>query len=280
MGFDPVSYLMGKEAGGGGVSPADNGKVVVNGSLVAQTAHETVTENGTYDTTTNNSVTVNVPSRDPYTYPICYSLSLSRKNDSYTGNPTITIDCSALSSFANICNGGGTSNNPGYKKVKLVNLPVVGGSILNAFGNHGWNSAFESLELESNLVGTGNCNSAINCRTLKHITGGSIDLTSATSVASFASQANNLEDVSFVASSIKLSIDFIGASNLTDDSVVSIANGLDATVSAQTLSLNSTVKARCQTLMGTVSDGVFTADASGTVTLADFITTTKGWTLA
>ena len=59
MGFDPVSYLMGKEAGGGGgITPADNGKVVVNGALVAQTAHETVTENGTYDTTTNNSVTL------------------------------------------------------------------------------------------------------------------------------------------------------------------------------------------------------------------------------
>lgn len=104
MSFDPVSYLMGKESGGGGGSSVtvepltvtengtytapegeafspvtvlvqnsfsadDEGKVVVNRPdvgdnyyvLDAQTEHATVTSNGTYDTTTNNSVTVNVP---------------------------------------------------------------------------------------------------------------------------------------------------------------------------------------------------------------------------
>lgn len=91
--FDPVSYVMGKQAGGGGgditveslsvtengtttapsgkaYSPvvvsvpnsytvSDEGKVVSNGALVAQTAM-TATQNGTVDTTLNNSVTVNV----------------------------------------------------------------------------------------------------------------------------------------------------------------------------------------------------------------------------
>lgn len=93
--FDPVSYAMGKQAGGGGggditVEPlsvtenntytapsgkayspvvvsvpnsytaGDEGKVVSNGSLVAQTAHAKVTSNGTIDTTLNNSVEVDV----------------------------------------------------------------------------------------------------------------------------------------------------------------------------------------------------------------------------
>lgn len=40
---------------------ADEGKVVNNGALVAQTAHAPVTANGTIDTTLNNSVPVNVP---------------------------------------------------------------------------------------------------------------------------------------------------------------------------------------------------------------------------
>ena len=40
---------------------SDEGKVVSNGALVAQTAHAPVTANGTIDTTLNNSVTVNVP---------------------------------------------------------------------------------------------------------------------------------------------------------------------------------------------------------------------------
>lgn len=40
---------------------SDEGKVVSSGSLVSQTAHAEVTQNGTIDTTLNNSVTVNVP---------------------------------------------------------------------------------------------------------------------------------------------------------------------------------------------------------------------------
>lgn len=45
----------------GGISPSDEGKVVSNGVLVSQTAHAEVTQNGTIDTTLNNSVVVNVP---------------------------------------------------------------------------------------------------------------------------------------------------------------------------------------------------------------------------
>lgn len=40
----------------------DEGKVVSSGALVAQTAYATITDNGTYDTTTNNSVVVDVGS--------------------------------------------------------------------------------------------------------------------------------------------------------------------------------------------------------------------------
>lgn len=41
---------------------SDEGKVVDAGALVAQTAHSEITENGTYDTTLNDEVVVNVPS--------------------------------------------------------------------------------------------------------------------------------------------------------------------------------------------------------------------------
>lgn len=44
-----------------GITAADEGKVVKNGALVAQTARATaIAENGTYDTTENNEVTINV----------------------------------------------------------------------------------------------------------------------------------------------------------------------------------------------------------------------------
>lgn len=78
-----------------------------------------------------------------------------------------------------------------------------------------------------------------------------------------------------------------GSNLLTDDSLCQIANALCATYTS-TLTLHATPKTRCSTLMGTVSSvtddtgtyDFFTADANGTVSLADFITTTKGWTLA
>lgn len=69
-------------------------------------------------------------------------------------------------------------------------------------------------------------------------------------------------------------------SGLDDDSLVSIANGLNGSATGQTLTLHATPKARCASLMGTVSGGVFAKDAGGSVSLSDFISTIKGWTLA
>ena len=99
--FDILAFLMGKAAAGGGgditvesksfssngtytapsgkaYSPVtvnvpnsyaagDEGKVVSNGELVSQTAHEEVNTNGTIDTTLNNSVVVNVPAGTSFT---------------------------------------------------------------------------------------------------------------------------------------------------------------------------------------------------------------------
>lgn len=78
---------------------------------------------------------------------------------------------------------------------------------------------------------------------------------------------------------------------LVDASLVSVANALKGGLAtAQTITIvNATTKAKCNTIMGTVSqvtDGETTYDfftqdqENGTVTLADFITNTKGWTLA
>ena len=68
---------------------------------------------------------------------------------------------------------------------------------------------------------------------------------------------------------------------LSDASLVSIANALAVGSTAPNIKLLSTPYARCSTLMGTVTDGLFTQDdVSGTVSLADFIANTKGWTLS
>lgn len=78
-----------------GVTSADNGKVVVNGALTEQTS-KSISMNGTYDTTTNNQVIVNVSGGlvpDGFTYyngyllptlPVVndYPYIVIRKNDS------------------------------------------------------------------------------------------------------------------------------------------------------------------------------------------------------
>ena len=74
---------------------------------------------------------------------------------------------------------------------------------------------------------------------------------------------------------------------LTESSLVNVANGLKGG-EAKTLTLSSTRKTMCDSIMGTVSSvtvgentyDFFTADPNGTVTLTEFITITKGWTLA
>ena len=68
--------------------------------------------------------------------------------------------------------------------------------------------------------------------------------------------------------------------NLIDESLVSIGNALKVRESGTAkLTLSDTSKSRLNTIMGTVEDGLFTQDDEGTVTLYDFITQTKGWTV-
>jgi len=61
---------------------------------------------------------------------------------------------------------------------------------------------------------------------------------------------------------------------------VKFANALNAAASGLTATFHATVKSQLATTMGTVTDGLFTQDASGTVSLQNFITNTKGWTIA
>lgn len=58
-GIDVYSYQYADVAVPNSYTSSDEGKVVSNGALVAQTS-QTITENGTYDTTLINSVTVNI----------------------------------------------------------------------------------------------------------------------------------------------------------------------------------------------------------------------------
>lgn len=92
-----------------------------------------------------------------------------------------------------------------------------------------------------------------------------------------------LQEVRIVPGSIKLTVannNFQNCTALSDDSIVSISNGLDGSATGQSISLPSAITTRCGQIVGTVSDGLFVQDDTGSLTLTDFITQTKGWTLA
>ena len=159
------------------------------------------------------------------------------------------------------------------RKINLNFIPLAG---IYAFGflyGTNKNPYFEDLlGLNFMLVGGGNykIGSFSNLGALKNIT----------------CKPNTLGQLDMVASNRNW-WNLSQSSLLTDDSLCQIANALCATYTS-TLTLHATPKARCQSLMGTVSSvtddtgtyDFFTQDASGTVSLADFITQMKGWTLA
>ena len=87
---------------------SDEGKVVNNGALVAQTAHAPVTQNGTIDMTLNNSVTVNVPNPN-YVETISGTLGnpwggkfAAIRNEVEAGDATAYITYSDTKAYASI----------------------------------------------------------------------------------------------------------------------------------------------------------------------------------
>lgn len=94
-----------------------------------------------------------------------------------------------------------------------------------------------------------------------------------------------LEEVRFVPNSMSYNGTYLLGqhSKLSDDSLVSIANAMDASGSVnvtKTIKFHADVVAKLPNIMGTVTDGVFALDSSGSTTLLDFITQTKGWTVS
>lgn len=154
------------------------------------------------------------------------------------------------------------------------------------------NSALETLTLDmdlshvtnySRLVGTSHAN-------FEELKGTPLDFSSVITASnsnwiSSSSGTNVTNGVKARYKSNTLSVNHSIQAKFNDDTLVSIANGLKS--GAHTLTLHADNKARLSTIMGTtsqVSDDTgtydfFTADASGSTSLENFITTTKGWTL-
>lgn len=94
------------------------------------------------------------------------------------------------------------------------------------------------------------------------------------------SSSNNLTDFRIKQNSISMSpgTDF-GSSNLWSVATyVSLANGLNPNF-AGALKLTANQIANCANIMGIVTGGIFTAVSDGAVSLSDFISNVKGWTV-
>lgn len=112
-----------------------------------------------------------------------------------------------------------------------------------------------------------------------------LDFSSATTLNSvFYQTGANPTNIRIVPNTIKVDFNFYTtgttATNLTDASLIYLANGLDGTVTGKTLTFYTTVKNRLSNIIGHVDDdGLFVADAEGNTNLQDYITNTKGWSL-
>ena len=271
MGFDPVSYAMGAKAGGGG-----GGGATVEPLSVTANGEYTAPEGKAY-----SPVTVDVFQMQSYATSIngafetgddaaiVAQLSFPKK---------IVLD---LPQCANIAGAfrqyiASAMFASGIEEVELtLTRPCQAQNFLNR------NTTVKKVSFPNGLTITGGIYYFISGNTaLEEVIGEISILPGITYDVTTAFQGTNLKTISFAHNTLYFPNTVFASPVLTDESLVSIANGLNPTVSGASLSLHATPKANCSLIVGTVADGVFTQDAGGTVTLTDFITQTKGWTLA
>ena len=163
-------------------------------------------------------------------------------------------------------------------EVVFDNTPVVTNNLSECFQNC---SSLRKLSIPNWDVSTVTVckNCFVGCSSLIDLDISGWDLSAVTNATDMFKNTNKLKNVTCVDTTLpSQNLAFLQSSLLTDTSLVNIANGLPT--GAFTLSLHATPKGRLTSITGSVADGVFTEDASGTVTLMDFITNTKGWTVA
>lgn len=157
---------------------ADEGKVVSGGALVAQTARsESLTENGTYDTTENNSVTVNVSGTQLSNSPAAFTLLSNVQNldavipDGITSiNANAFVGCTGLTSVIFPASGMTTIGTYAFQNctgLTSVDIPAsvtsLGTSAFNGCSN------MASVTLNSTALTIGN-DVFRNCTSLTTVT--------------------------------------------------------------------------------------------------------------
>ena len=268
--FDFASYAMGQKTGGGG-----GASVTVEALSVTQNGTTTAPSGKAY-----SPVTVDVFQLESKAMGLNNLFAVSTLNSGF--KPDVPENIVIVAPYCNDITGmftqymANATYSLGIKTVTLtLSHPTTAPSFLSK------NSSIHTVTFPNGIEIRTNLRSMFeNPTALKHIYG-TITIQSGISANNHTSafSAPILEDITFANGTIYESVTF-NSPNLTDASLVSIANGLDGTVTGKTLTHHATAKARCGQIAGTVTEGVFAIDAQGSTTLTDFITQTKGWTLA
>ena len=163
----------------------------------------------------------------------------------------------------------------GSKNLTIKNLNINSNYMSYMFNS----SELETITFENCSFAPTRVNRMFSCNYLKGVYGIEFDLSTVTSTLDLIYFSRALEDIRFKPNTIKGNFAVDGCIKLNAESLISIANGLDGSVQAR-VSGTSAPPVRLNTIMGTNDNGTFIADPNGTLTLADFITTVKGWTLS
>lgn len=152
----------------------DEGKVVSSGALVAQTARAaTITENGTYTTTTNNEVTVNVPSSS---YLTELSAVIERSNNTNLTIPsgTTRIGKSAFGSWTGLTSVTIPSSVTSIGESAFGNTGLTTVTIHDSVTSLGNYAFYQCSHLTSVTIGSGITNTGSNtfnsCTSLNSVT--------------------------------------------------------------------------------------------------------------
>ncbi len=272
MSFDPISYAMGKQAGGGG------------GGVTVEPL--SVTENGTYTAPSGKAyspVTVNVTAPTPsiLTYSGFSTLNVSQTAASLPKE--ISVDATFASALTGMFKTN--YNTPGYETAHLTGYSgrALNCNYLCAYHRVSGGNGFKHLVLDGDLKIEHGSFMFYDNRTLLDVTGGQIDfgdLSSSADLSTFiAGVSLVLQEIRFVPNSLALSIT-MNCATLSKDSIISAINCLAASASGNTITLNAASKSIMSATIGKESGGVFVEDASGTMNLMDYATNVKGWTVA
>ena len=110
---------------------------------------------------------------------------------------------------------------------------------------------------------------------------GELDLTPCTNARAALSGAGTLKEFRIKQNSISVDLSggfFTNSDVYSDGSLISFGNALSQDA-PNTVKIDAKPKAKCNTILGNNADGTFIADQNGSMTLMDFITTVKGWTV-